>query len=90
LFWRAGEASMIPASTARQRFCGLLSGHDPRKSGFAPFEIMLRKVRRETSRVIKRLTVLICLLSLGLALGGCSKCDVWSWQARACKADAPK
>ena len=44
--------------------------------------------------MLKRLTVLSCLLALGLTLGGCSKCGFWwdDWQSRpgACKGDFPK
>ena len=37
-----------------------------------------------------RLTAILCLLVVGLALGGCSKCG-WLWDnTRACHADAPR
>jgi hypothetical protein len=55
--------------------------------------------RRESAagyevRVLKRLTVLAALLTLGLTLGGCSKCGFW-WDdgkssPRSCKSDVPK
>jgi hypothetical protein len=44
--------------------------------------------------MLKRLTILTCVLAFGLALGGCSKCGFWwdEWQSRpgACKGDIPK
>jgi hypothetical protein len=39
----------------------------------------------------KRLAALVCLVLLGLALGGCSRCGwVWDDGPRACRADAPR
>jgi hypothetical protein len=44
--------------------------------------------------MLKRLTILVFALSLGLSLGACSKCgflwDDWSSPGRACKSDLPK
>jgi hypothetical protein len=39
----------------------------------------------------KRLAAIICLVVLGLSLGGCSKCG-WFWQdsGRACHGDVPR
>ena len=44
--------------------------------------------------MLKRLTVLSCLLAFGLTLGGCSKCGFWldEWMnkpAKSCKGDFP-
>ena len=38
----------------------------------------------------RRLTAILCLVFIGLALAGCSKCG-WLWEegGRACHADAP-
>ncbi len=37
-----------------------------------------------------RLAAILCLVIVGLALGGCTKCG-WIWDdARACHADAPR
>jgi hypothetical protein len=43
--------------------------------------------------MLKRLAALSCVIALGLALGGCTRCGwIWNdWQAPAsCKDDAPK
>jgi hypothetical protein len=44
--------------------------------------------------VVKRLTLLACLLALGLSLGGCTKCgfiwDDWKSPAKSCRDEAPK
>jgi hypothetical protein len=43
--------------------------------------------------VLKRLTILTCLMAFGLALGGCSKCGFWWDDYRSpgtCKSDLPK
>jgi hypothetical protein len=49
---------------------------------------------RKGVRVLKRLTILTCLLTFGLALGGCSKCgfwwDEWRQAPNSCKSDLPK
>ena len=38
----------------------------------------------------KRVAAILCLVTLGLALGGCTKCG-WLWdEARSCRADAPR
>ena len=39
----------------------------------------------------KRLAAILCLLIVGLSLGGCSKCGwLWDERGRACHADAPR
>jgi hypothetical protein len=39
----------------------------------------------------RRLATILCLLVLGLAAGGCSKCGpLWGEGARACHADTPR
>lgn len=40
--------------------------------------------------MIKRMTILICLMALSLTIGACSKCDVWGFQPGACHSDGPK
>ncbi len=42
--------------------------------------------------MFKRLTILACILTFGLALGGCSKCGFWwdDWGRKTCKSDTPK
>jgi hypothetical protein len=39
----------------------------------------------------RRFNAILCLVVLGLALGGCTKCG-WIWQdsGRACHADVPR
>jgi hypothetical protein len=38
-----------------------------------------------------RLTAILCLLIVGLALGGCTKCGwLWDGHGRACHAEAPR
>lgn len=39
----------------------------------------------------KRLAVILCLVVLGLSLGGCTKCG-WLWDdlGKSCRADLPK
>jgi hypothetical protein len=39
----------------------------------------------------KRLAAILCLVVLGLSLGGCTKCG-WLWDdwGKACRADLPK
>jgi hypothetical protein len=45
-------------------------------------------------RVFKQLIILTCIVSFGLALGGCSKCgfwwDEWRQAPNSCKSDLPK
>jgi hypothetical protein len=39
----------------------------------------------------KRLAAILCLVVLGLSLGGCTKCGwIWSDWGKACHADVPK
>ena len=39
----------------------------------------------------KRLAAILCLVVLGLSLGGCSRCGwLWDEAPRACRADAPR
>jgi hypothetical protein len=39
----------------------------------------------------QRLAAILCLIVLGLALGGCTRCGwIWNEGARACHADAPR
>jgi hypothetical protein len=39
----------------------------------------------------KRLAVLACLVLLGLALGGCTKCGfIWEQGPRSCHSDSPR
>jgi hypothetical protein len=42
--------------------------------------------------MLKRITMLACLLAFGLTLSGCSKCGFWWDESRpgACKGDFPK
>jgi hypothetical protein len=45
--------------------------------------------------VLKRLTIVTCVVAFGLMLGGCSKCGFWldEWMeqpAKSCKGDLPK
>jgi len=38
-----------------------------------------------------RIAAVLCLIVLGLSLGGCSKCGwIWEQSGRACHADAPR
>lgn len=38
-----------------------------------------------------RLTTILCLTVLTLALGGCSKCGfIWDESPRSCRSDAPR
>lgn len=40
---------------------------------------------------LKRCAVVLCLLVLAGALGGCSKCDgLWGEAPKSCRADAPR
>jgi hypothetical protein len=44
--------------------------------------------------MLKRLTILACVLTFGLMVSGCSKCGFWweDWQSqpRSCKGDFPR
>jgi hypothetical protein len=39
----------------------------------------------------QRLAAILCLIVLGLALGGCTRCGwIWEQSPRSCHADAPR
>ena len=47
-----------------------------------------RLVRAIKQIMHKRLAALVCLVLVGLALGGCTRCGwIWDDGARACRAD---
>jgi hypothetical protein len=68
-----------------------------RKSGYRFSEQDMRHSKGgglKRGTMLKRLTILSCLLAFGLTLSGCSKCGFWwdEWQSKpgACRGDFPK